>query len=175
MRDRIRMLRKELELTQQEFADKLGIKRTTIANYELGRNEPVDSVISLICDRYHVSERWLRTGEGEMFIELSEDDELQQLIDESMRDDSGEFKRRLAAAILKLTPEQIRICTNWIKENFLLDDQEAGESDQNPGHADQDPEEIELTIDEKVESYRRELEAEAASEKSGALPPGKEA
>lgn len=175
MRDRIRMLRKELELTQQEFADKLGIKRTTIANYELGRNEPVDSVISLICDRYHVSERWLRTGEGEMFIELSEDDELQQLIDESMRDDSGEFKRRLAAAILKLTPEQIRICTNWIKENFLLDDQEAGESNQNPGHADQDPEEHEMAIDEKVESYRRELEAEAASEKSGALPPGKEA
>lgn len=165
MRDRIRMLRKELELTQQEFADKLGIKRTTIANYELGRNEPVDSVISLICDRFHVNERWLRAGEGEMFIELSEDDELQQLIDESMRDDSGEFKRRLAAAILKLTPEQIRICTNWIKENFLLDSTAA----------DQDPEERELTIDEKVESYRRELEAEAASEKSGALPPGKEA
>ena len=165
MRDRIRMLRKELELTQQEFADKLGIKRTTIANYELGRNEPDDSVISLICDRYHVSEHWLRTGEGEMFIELSEDDELQQLIDESMRDDSGEFKRRLAAAILKLTPEQIRICTNWIKENFLLDSTAA----------DQDPEERELTIDEKVESYRRELEAEAASDKSGALPPGKEA
>ena len=165
MRDRIRMLRKELELTQQEFADKLGIKRTTIANYELGRNEPVDSVISLICDRYHVSERWLRTGEGEMFIELSEDDELQQLIDESMRDDSGEFKRRLATAVMKLTPEQIRICTNWIRENFLLDN----------SAADQDPEEHELTIEEKVESYRRELEAEAASDKSGAFQPGKEA
>ena len=92
-----------------------------------------------------------------------------------MGDVSGEFKRRLATAVMKLTPEQIRICTNWIKENFLLDDQEAGESDQNPGHADQDPEERELTIDEKVEDYRRQLEAEAASAKSQASLPGKEA
>ena len=165
MKDRLKQIRKELQLNQQEFAEKIGINRGTLANYEVGRNEPIDAVIKLICDRFHVNERWLRAGEGEMFIELSEDDELQQLIDESMRDDSGEFKRRLAAAILKLTPEQIRICTNWIRENFLLD---------NPA-ADQDPEDRELTIDEKVESYRRELEAEAASDKSGASLPGKEA
>ena len=165
MKDRLKQIRKELQLNQQEFAEKIGINRGTLANYEVGRNEPIDAVIKLICDRFHVNERWLRAGEGEMFIELSEDDELQQLIDESMRDESGEFKRRLAAAILKLTPEQIRICTNWIKENFFLGDPAA----------DQNPEERELTIDEKVESYRRELEAEAASDKSGALPPGKEA
>ena len=165
MKDRLKQIRKELQLNQQEFAEKIGINRGTLANYEVGRNEPIDAVIKLICDRFHVNERWLRAGEGEMFIELSEDDELQQLIDESMRDDSGEFKRRLAAAILKLTPEQIRICTNWIKENFLLD----------APAADQDPEERELTIDEKVESYRRELEAEAASDKSGVSLLGKEA
>ena len=165
MNERLKELRKALNLTQQAFADAIGVKRNTVATYEIGRNEPIDAVIKLICDRFRVNEIWLRTGEGEMFIELSEDDELQQLIDESMRDESGEFKRRLAAAILKLTPEQIRICTNWIKENFLLDSTAA----------DQDPEEHEMTIDEKVESYRRELEAEAASEKSGALRPGKEA
>jgi transcriptional regulator with XRE-family HTH domain len=56
-----------LDLTQQEFADRIGIKRNTIANYESGRNEPVDSVISLICREYGVNEIWLRTGEGEMF------------------------------------------------------------------------------------------------------------
>ena len=175
MNERLKELRKALNLTQQAFADAIGVKRNTVATYEIGRNEPIDAVIKLICDRFRVNEIWLRTGEGEMFIELSEDDELQQLIDKSMRDESGEFKRRLAAAIMNLTPEQIRICTNWIKENFLPDDQKAGESDQNPGHADQDPEERELTIDEKVEDYRRQLEAEAASDKSGALLPGKEA
>ncbi len=165
MNERLKELRKALNLTQQAFADAIGVKRNTVATYEIGRNEPIDAVIKLICDRFRVNEIWLRTGEGEMFIELSEDDELQQLIDESMRDESGEFKRRLAAAIMKLTPEQIRICTNWIRANFLLDDPAA----------DQDPEERELTIDEKVESYRRELEAEAASDKSGVSLPGKEA
>ena len=67
MSERIKRLRKSLDLTQQEFADRIGIKRNTIANYESGRNEPVDSVISLICREYGVNEIWLRTGNGEMF------------------------------------------------------------------------------------------------------------
>lgn len=175
MKERLKELRTYEKLTQQGFSDKLGIQRSTYSKYELGTNEPTDAVINLICDRFHVNETWLRTGKGKMRVELSRDDELQQLIDESMGDVSGEFKRRLAAAVMRLTPEQIRICKDWIRENFLLDDQEAGQSDQNPGHADQDPEERELTIDEKVEDYRRQLEAEAASDKSGVSLPGKEA
>ena len=67
MKDRIKKIRRELDLTQQEFAERIGIKRNTIANYETGRNDPVDSVISLICREFDVREEWLRTGEGEMF------------------------------------------------------------------------------------------------------------
>ena len=67
MKDRIKKIRRELDLTQQEFAERIGIKRNTIANYETGRNDPVDSVISLICREFDVCEEWLRTGEGEMF------------------------------------------------------------------------------------------------------------
>lgn len=68
MKERIKKIRRELDLTQQEFADRLGIKRGTISNYELGRNDPVDSVISLICREFNVSEEWLRDGTGDMFI-----------------------------------------------------------------------------------------------------------
>lgn len=67
MKERIRKIRRDLDLTQQEFADRIGIKRNTIANYETGRNEPVDSVVSLICREFGVSEEWLRNGTGEMF------------------------------------------------------------------------------------------------------------
>lgn len=67
MKDRIRKIRRDLDLTQQEFADRLGIKRGTIANYELGRNEPVDSVVSLICREFGISEEWLRDGIGDMY------------------------------------------------------------------------------------------------------------
>ena len=68
MNERIKKLRKTLDLTQQEFADRIGMKRNTIANYETDRNEPSNSVITLICKTFDVSEHWLRTGEGEMFL-----------------------------------------------------------------------------------------------------------
>lgn len=67
MNERIKELRKALNLTQQEFADRLNIKRGAIANYEVGRNEPIDAVISLICREFNVNEEWLRNGSGEMF------------------------------------------------------------------------------------------------------------
>lgn len=74
MNERLKRLRKTLGITQQEFADKIGIKRNTIATYESGRNEPIDAVISLICREFNVNEKWLRNGEGEMFLDLSEDE-----------------------------------------------------------------------------------------------------
>lgn len=67
MKDRIKKLRKRLDMTQQEFAEKVGVKRNTIGQYEIGRNEPIDAVISLICREFNVNEEWLRTGKGEMF------------------------------------------------------------------------------------------------------------
>ena len=72
MNERIKELRRALNLTQQEFADKLNIKRGAIANYEVGRNEPIDAVISLICREFNVNEEWLRNGTGEMFVEAKE-------------------------------------------------------------------------------------------------------
>ena len=75
MNERIKALRKKMKLTQQEFADKLNIKRGAVANYEIGRNEPIEAVISLICKTFHVNEEWLRNGIGEMFEDVPEEDE----------------------------------------------------------------------------------------------------
>ena len=66
--ERIKELRHTLKLTQQEFADKIGIKRGAIANYEIGRNTPINSVVSLICREFNVNENWLRNGSGNMFL-----------------------------------------------------------------------------------------------------------
>lgn len=72
MNERIKKLRKALDLTQQQFADKIKVKRNTVATYEMGRSEPSDSAISLICREFNVNEDWLRTGEGEMFEQLTD-------------------------------------------------------------------------------------------------------
>ena len=68
MNERIKQLRKTLGFTQQEFAERIGVKRNTIAQYETGRNEPIGSVLNLICKEYNVNPAWLRNGSGEMFI-----------------------------------------------------------------------------------------------------------
>lgn len=75
MHERLKILRKKLDLTQQAFATKLGLKQNTIACYELNRTEPSNPVITLICHEFNVNEKWLRTGEGEMFLELPAEDE----------------------------------------------------------------------------------------------------
>lgn len=66
--ERLKLLRKSLGLTQEEFADRLGIKRSAVSNYEIGRNVPIDAVVSLICREFRVNGEWLRSGVGEMFV-----------------------------------------------------------------------------------------------------------
>lgn len=106
MNERLKKLRKSLDLTQQEFGERIGIKRNTLANYEIGRNEPIDAVINLICREFNVSETWLRTGEGEMFVERTRDDELAAFMDELLAEESADFRRRLVTALSRLKPEQ---------------------------------------------------------------------
>ena len=67
METRIKKIRKELDLTQQEFAERIGVKRNTVATYEMGRSTPSYSALSLICREFNVNEEWLRSGTGEMF------------------------------------------------------------------------------------------------------------
>ena len=79
MKERLKALRKELHLTQQEFADRVGISRGNIGAYEVGKNAPSDAVISLICREFHVNEEWLRTGNGEMFVKETPDEEFMRM------------------------------------------------------------------------------------------------
>ena len=158
--DRLKELRKELKLSQDEFAKKLNIGRSSIANYESGAREPISSVIALICKTWNVNESWLRNGEGKMFVEVSRNDELQKLIENSLKDEDGEIKRRFATAILKLDHKQIEACTKWIKETFdLVEREKTTYSDS------KDPEQM---IQEKLASYEAELRAEFASKESQA-------
>lgn len=68
-------LRKAFGLTQQAFADRLGITRGAVANWDLDRSDPSDAVISLICREFNVREAWLRDGTGEMLEQLTEDED----------------------------------------------------------------------------------------------------
>ncbi|GHU36816.1 hypothetical protein FACS1894172_19920 [Spirochaetia bacterium] len=67
MQNNLVTLRKFLRLNQGEFAEKLGLKNSTISALELGKNPLTEQNIKLICLTFSVNEMWLRDGTGEMF------------------------------------------------------------------------------------------------------------
>lgn len=70
MNERIKQIRKTLNLTQDEFAEKVGLARNSIASYESGRRTPNDAIIKLICREFNVDYFWLTEGIGEMFTQI---------------------------------------------------------------------------------------------------------
>lgn len=104
--ERIKKLRKALDLTQQKFADRIGVKQNTVAQYEMGRNVPMDSVIALICREFNVSEKWLRTGEGDMFRPADRNTDIARLTKQLLNEESDSFKNRLISILSNLTVEE---------------------------------------------------------------------
>lgn len=69
MNKRIKKLRKEAGITQEEFSSKIGLSRNFIAQIESGTKNPSERTISDICREFRVNEDWLRTGKGEVYKE----------------------------------------------------------------------------------------------------------
>ena len=84
MHERIKELRIALNLTQEAFAKRLGVKRNTIGNYETGNRVPSEQSIFSICREFNVREEWLRSGTGEMFNELSQEEEVADIVGQTL-------------------------------------------------------------------------------------------
>lgn len=80
MNQRVKLLRQSLQITQSEFGSGCGLSRAEVANIESGRAPVRPATIPIICREFGVSEVWLRTGEGEMFLPRSQDDDLLELL-----------------------------------------------------------------------------------------------
>lgn len=81
MVDRIKTVRKALNLSQKEFGERMGVGRDVIGNIEYGRVSPKELFLKHMCQQYKVNPHWLETGEGEMF---EADREESQKIDEAL-------------------------------------------------------------------------------------------
>ena len=114
MNERLKKLRKTLDMTQQEFSDKLGVKRNTVAQWEIGRNDPSDAIILSICREFNVNEEWLRTGKGEMFIELSRNEEIAEFVGQLMSDEDDSFKKRLISGLAALDENGWKVLEDFL-------------------------------------------------------------
>lgn len=109
--ERIKMIRKESGLTQQKFAERIGAKQNTVAQYEIGRNIPIDPVITAICKEFDIQEDWLRYGLEPMRAAKSRDEEIAELVGSALNG-SSEFKK----AVIRM------ICSRSDKELAALED-----------------------------------------------------
>lgn len=99
MKERIKQVRKALGLNQAEFGQRVGVKGNTIGNYEIGLRSPSDAVIFSICREFRVSENWLRTGEGEMFLRQTEAEQLAEITTRMELDQDDPFISMITSAV----------------------------------------------------------------------------
>ena len=115
MNERVKELRKELGLSGEKFGEKIGIKRNSLSQIETGKNSLTEQNILAICREFNVSEEWLRYGIGDMFLDMSLDEEITSFMGDIQWSAGDTFKKRFVAAIARLNEEEWEILEKVIR------------------------------------------------------------
>ena len=157
LKERIKKLRKSLDFTQQEFAEKIGTARNNIAGYETGKRSPSEAVISLICKTFNASETWLRTGEGEMLLPKAET--ALELLAAEHGLTGGD--RTLVEKFLSLKPEVRRGLVDYVREAAAaIAEQEAAAPAFAPTHTPTIEEEARAEANQQAQLIYQQILAE---------------
>ena len=103
--ERIKQVRESCNLTQQEFADRLGTKRSNIGSYETDKRTPSAVAIATICREFHINEAWLRSGAGEMKSDMTLQQELALAFGDVLA--SAPDKRSVIVSVLLNQPPEL--------------------------------------------------------------------
>lgn len=114
MKERIRELRRHLNMTMEEFGARIGLTKSAVSFIESGRNGARDQTVFAICREFGVNEHWLRTGEGEMF-EQTRETMLDKLCAEY---DLGAEHRAIVEGFLDLTPQDRDVVLKYFHNVF---------------------------------------------------------
>lgn len=112
IKNRIKKLRKILELNQTEFGQKLGLSQKAIANIETGASSLTERNFNAICKTFSVNPEWLRYGVGEIFIEMRE--KIIQSVAEEFELD--EMETNLVKTFLELPAKYRQGVLEWAKK-----------------------------------------------------------
>ena len=99
--DRIKQLRKSLNLSQTDFGKKLGVSRDVINNLDRSVVDPKPLILEHICSVYNVNPDWLMHGTGEMFLERDSGDEIAEFLSSLLDDDDTSIRKRFILALSK--------------------------------------------------------------------------
>ena len=115
LHERIDALIKALGMKKTEFAKRLNLSQPFVSELCSGRSCPSDRTISDICREFDVNETWLRTGEGEMFIEKSREEEIAAFIGNILKGEP-DFRRRLVSVLARLSVEEWQMLEKMAKQ-----------------------------------------------------------
>lgn len=114
--DRVLQIRKENKLTQDDFAKKIKLSKNFVWMLEKGERVPSDRTISDICREFSISEEWLKTGTGDMYIIPIEEEAL--IISELIEKDSPVYD--LVKSIIKIYKD-LDVKSQEVLERFCVD------------------------------------------------------
>ena len=109
MNERIKKILEELGLKKVEFAERLHISRPYASELCSGAKAPSDRTISDICREFGVREAWLREGEGEMFVQDTQSEQVAAFLADLTKDDSDTFKKRFIEMLAGLSPADLEL------------------------------------------------------------------
>lgn len=115
--ERIREVRKSLDLTLEKFGERLGVKKNAISALENGRNSLTDQMTKAICREFHVDYIWLTSGEGEMFVES--DDDFYSRIDQVMAGEN-EARKNMIKTLLYASDDDIEAFDRLVDYYYTL-------------------------------------------------------
>jgi len=107
--ERVKQLRKTLDLTMEKFGDRLGVKKNSISQIESGKNSLTEQMIKSICREFDVDEEWLRNGTGSMFIERTRDEEIAKFIGTIQSVDDDSFMKKFISMLAKLDESEWKL------------------------------------------------------------------
>ncbi len=116
MNERVKELRDFLGLTMEKFGERVGVKKSAINKIEKGNNSVTDQMIKSICREFGVSEEWLRTGDGDMFLPADRNTDIAKLTKQLLNEESDSFKNRFVSMLANLTIEEWKFLERKAKE-----------------------------------------------------------
>lgn len=110
--ERIENLIKQLGITKTKFAEKLSVSQPYISKIIISGYVPSDRLIEDICEKFNANEKWLRTGEGEMFNRKTRSETIADFMVDMLNEEEPSYKRRLIEALAELSTDEWKLLEN---------------------------------------------------------------
>ena len=110
--ERIENLIKQLGITKTKFAEKLSVSQPYISKIIISLYDTSDRLIEDICEKFNANEKWLRTGEGEMFIRKTRSETIADFMVDMLNEEEPSYKRRLIEALAELSTDEWKLLEN---------------------------------------------------------------